>query len=260
MPLTFDILYNYTERNVKRALGKMEFIKESTASKIDFPGYTRMRPGDYREAWFTTLFLDIRGSTKRAFEIGPQNTFVTIHALLPTLARIVGELDGFVVDYPGDGIMAHWELDDNKDADSVRNCVKAACWMDDAVKTIVNPILNKYNIPSLVCGIGVAAGQVIVTKIGISEFVSAKAIGDSVNIAAKLASSTLNSGSILLDKVMADFAYDEVAPSEAKSKVAFTYTGINDGVISISPNLNIPRPQKNEARTELQKLLQGYKL
>jgi adenylate cyclase len=184
MGITFKNLFDYTERNLRRSLGLEKLLEARAGMSIDFPGYSRMKPGDFRTSWFSTVFLDIRGSTARAFQIGPQKTFATVNALLPTLARIVDEHEGFVVDYPGDGIMAHWELEDNHDVMTVKNCIQACCWMDDAVKTIINPLLEKYSIPSIICGIGAAAGEVVVTKIGFPGYMSAKAIGNSVNLAA----------------------------------------------------------------------------
>ena len=71
-------------------MGNAELIKKAEAMNIEFPNY-KIRPCDYELGDFTTLFLDIRGSTTRAMQIGAKKTFVTVHALLPTLAKVVDE-------------------------------------------------------------------------------------------------------------------------------------------------------------------------
>lgn len=257
MSLTFKNLYDYTERNLKRSLGLETLLEARAGMSIDFPGYSRMRPGDYRTAWFATVFLDIRGSTARAFQIGPQKTFATINALLPTLARVVDEHGGFVVDYPGDGIMAHWELEDISDVLTVKNCIQSCCWMDDAVKSIVNPILEKYSIPPITCGIGAAVGEVVVTKIGIPGYMSAKAIGNSVNLASKYAGKDSNSGEIIIASDMSHFAFDDVQPG-SQEPIAYRYVANTDSTIKItSQNLKIPRPTREDAQLELKNLIQS---
>ncbi|WP_459937766.1 adenylate/guanylate cyclase domain-containing protein [Desulfonatronum parangueonense] len=153
-----------------------------------------MPPGAYKSGYFATLFLDIRRSTERTVALGPLKTLLTMQALLPSLARIVCELDGFVVEYPGDGIMAHWDGDKIGDSIALIKAIQAAGWMDDCVKRIVNPILNTYQIESIECGIGVDAGNIIITKIGNPDFIASKSFGPSINHAAKLSANKFNLG------------------------------------------------------------------
>ncbi|EFI34814.1 putative adenylate/guanylate cyclase [Desulfonatronospira thiodismutans ASO3-1] len=194
---SFDLLYNYTNRNISRCLDQAQKI-QSKYSKTAYPGYSRMVPGEYKEGFFSTLFLDIRESTKRTIDLGPEKTLLSMQALLPSLARIVSELDGFVVEYPGDGIMAHWDGAKLGNVEALKLSIKAAGWMDDCVGRIVNPILADYGIEPLLCGIGVDAGNIIITKVGNPDFISSKAFGPSINQAAKLSSSMFNSGDDVL--------------------------------------------------------------
>lgn len=205
MELTFENLYEFTKDNCNEAFEETinkGLIKKSIKEGMDinFPNHPDLKPFKYKESFLVTLFLDLRDSTKRAFEIGAQNTFITMQTLLPTLALIVRETSGFVVDYPGDGIMAHWEhlLFPRR---AIFNSIKAASYMQESINDIINPILVEYNLPKLNFGIGVSSGKVILTKVGIKGFYSSKAIGNSINFASKLASAENNSdGSILVGK------------------------------------------------------------
>lgn len=244
MELTYDKLFNFTENNVNKALGKFKLREAKESLHIDFPGYEDILPGNYTEGNFVTLFLDIRNSTKRAFDIGAKKTFVTIQGLLPTLACIVHDLGGFIVDYPGDGIMAHWEIG-TPSQKAIKAAIKAAGWMDDSVRNIVNKLLEKNGIPPVRCGIGVASGEVIITKLGIDGFYSAKAIGNSVNFASKLASNKYNNGAIFANEHIA-----KIAVSEFKTQ-SLT---IDKDVVLIKPNEQLMMPRDNKSVELLKKI------
>lgn len=106
-------------------------------------------------------------------------------------------------------------------------------------KTLLIRSLKKYDIPPLVCGIGMSHGPVIITKIGIPGYVSAKAIGDSVNFAAKLASRECNSGKILVDLKVASIAAREF-------EVSYCRKGPNAACIEPNLSLKIPRSRAKE--------------
>lgn len=243
MELTYDKLYDFTENNINKALKKFKLREAKESLHIDFPGYEDILPGDYTEGNFVTLFLDIRNSTKRAFDIGAKKTFVTIQGLLPTLAYIVHDLGGFIVDYPGDGIMAHWVIGTPSQT-AIKAAINAAGWMDDSVNNIINKLLEKNGIPSITCGIGIASGEVIITKLGIDGYYSAKAIGNSVNFAAKLASDKDNNGAILVNEHIA-----KIAVSEFKVQSSI----IDKDVVLIKPNEQLMMPRENKSVELLKK-------
>lgn len=255
MQLTHEDLFAFAERNIRRAAGELEPKTVTSNMEITFPGYARLKLGDFRKGIFVTLFADVRDSTRRAMTIGEKATYITAHALLPTLARIIDDLEGFIVDFPGDGVMAHWEIANTAPQIAIQRAVRAASCMDDAVNTIVNPLLGNRSIPPLRCGIGLAFGEVIITRIGITDYVCTKAIGDSVNVAAKLASAELNPGGILVHASMVDNVYIE-DPFADPNTVAFAYNWRSVGVKEIMPNPTLRLPRKSTNRLgELSALL-----
>src|SRR4051812_6839123 len=71
---------------------------EATKAMVaDLPAPRRLRLGQACKAWRAILFVDLRGSTRRAEEIGPRATYITMHALLPALAHLVSDEGGFIV-------------------------------------------------------------------------------------------------------------------------------------------------------------------
>ncbi|AUX35791.1 uncharacterized protein SOCE836_079900 [Sorangium cellulosum] len=141
----------------------------------------------------TVLFVDMRSSTRRAYELGAAKTYITMHSLLPALAHIVAEQNGYIVGFRGDGLFAVFGIDSNGNpsigAKAVGTACQAGCYMVEAVEAAVNPILEAFDIPGDVAvGVGVDAGEIVITKIGLQGMWEITAYGDAVNRAAKLCS------------------------------------------------------------------------
>jgi adenylate cyclase len=177
------------------AIDSLTFERKAAATMLAaLPRYARLRLGSAVQVWTATLFVDLRDSTKRAQQLGPRNTFLTMHALLPALAYLTGEYDGYVVGFRGDGLFAAFGLradgENPSDLDLGMQVQRAAVCgqtMIEAVRQVVNPILREYDVPgNLRIGVGIDCGQIVITRIGLSDGYETTAYGDSVNGAAKL--------------------------------------------------------------------------
>lgn len=147
----------------------------------------------YKKDTFVAFFVDVRKSTKRSQEIGIDQTFLTMHAIIPTMIYIVEAYGGYIIDIPGDGIMALFKdnpkgIHRSFSKQSINDeTIAVDCAYDifEVFKEIVNPLLVKNDIPAVNIGIGADSGEVIVTKIGTDKNFDTKAIGDCINSAAK---------------------------------------------------------------------------
>lgn len=253
MEVTYASLYKFVDRNIKRTNGEKTLLETKDGMGIEFPGY-RLSPCELEEGEFATLFLDMRGSTTRTRDYGRKIAAVTLHAFLPTLAHIVKSLNGFVVDYPGDGIMAHWEEDGQDPGGAIVNATIAAGWMDDAVKNIVNPLLLENQIPTIQFGIGIAMGTVTITNLGIPGAYAHKAIGDSVNWASKLANNKEHFGAILIDDLSSAKGFIPVSPTQIPLASIQFNTVIIDGrqvrKITEMAYYKLPRPTPEDSTLE----------
>jgi adenylate cyclase len=153
----------------------------------------KMEFGAYKEDNYVSFFADMRGSSKRPEKIGSIKTFLTIHAVMPAMIYVVESYNGNIVDIPGDGIMAlfkentngmFWN-DDKKKLNPESLAVECGKELLEAITNIVNPLLESKDILPVVFGIGVDVGNVVVTKIGTDKTIDIKAIGSSINNAAK---------------------------------------------------------------------------
>jgi class 3 adenylate cyclase len=133
-------------------------------------------------------------------KIGPYNEShrvaigVPIHlvsktsALLPALECAIQYEGGSVTEYLGDGVLALFAVDDDDNASTIYAAHRAAKNCLGDTRSIVNDALGeRYVLPPLRFGIGMALGKVVVSLMGIEGDSHAKAFGKCVWDATNLA-------------------------------------------------------------------------
>lgn len=193
--IDIETIYKNTLEHYEKAKGSIPILEHCFSERAEaisdvVPGYKAdfLEFGSYDKDNFTVLFVDMRNSTKRAKQIGAQNTFLTMHAYIPALLEVVKEYGGKVVDIMGDGIMAFFggKTSGVGKVQAVKNA--GLCGKDMLVvrESVINRILNEDGIEwGVDMGVGVDYGDVIVSKIGIDDFYDVKAFGDCINKASK---------------------------------------------------------------------------
>lgn len=169
-----------------------------------FPNFQNLKLDEVAKREMVTMFFDLRGSTVEVNRMQVEGAYILYSTLLPILAEIVVERDGFVVDYTGDGFMAAFGFSEGeptpKILDHISNAIDTAWMVKCAVKTILSPMLTgvKLLYPDGVTrqfrqidfGIGISHGNTIITRYGVrtelGSFIQSKLIGASVSDAAKL--------------------------------------------------------------------------
>jgi class 3 adenylate cyclase len=244
-----DALFTLVSDNVDTAIqayGKLMLSAKFAALQerlvADLPAQRALKLGFATKAWCAILFVDMRGSTNRAEELGPKATYITMHALIPALAHFVADANGFIVGFRGDGLFACFGIEDDgrnpDDLDKSKTVVSAGkCGqsMVEAVNTIVNPVLESRRIkPGLCIGAGVDVGDVIFTKIGLAGAFEITAYANAVNRASKLANSCQ-------DYVHLSVRAEDLWPTSPNGKVRLTKTSFE------GHKLAFPTPQLEPA-------------
>lgn len=136
----------------------------------------------------TVLFCDLRGFTPMSEKMAPDRLRELLNLYFLRMSQIIhghgGTLDKFI----GDAVMAFWGAPQSDDQHAA-HAVQAAMAMIAAVGPL-NAELAERGLPSLSPCIGLATGVVCVGDLGSALRRSYTAVGDGVNLAARIEGAT----------------------------------------------------------------------
>ena len=150
--------------------------------------------GEEREV--TILFVDIRGSTSLAETRLPYDVVFLLNSLFAALAEAVEGSGGYYSNFTGDGLMALFGLDRQKEA-GAKAALRCALSMFERLDSLNERLVGELETP-LEIGIGIHSGQAIVGRMGPPKTPIISAVGDSVNTAARLERMTRELGAPLV--------------------------------------------------------------
>ena len=152
------------------------------------------RPGGIqgREQEVACMFIDLRGSTKLGEEKLPYDVLFILNQFFAEMAAALSETEGHYSQFTGDGLMALYGLKGTV-GEACRNAVEGAIAMFDKLDTLNERLVGEVKEP-LKMGIGIHAGEAIVGTMGPPTAQTFSAIGDNINIAARLESLTKEYG------------------------------------------------------------------
>ena len=174
--------------------------------------------GEKRYATF--LFTDVRGFTSLSETLEPEQVTYIMNAALTAQQKAVQAHGGMVDKYIGDAMMAIF----NAPLDLENHETKAlACAMDIQKNMIeLNHVLADKGINPVTIGIGINTGYAVIGNMGSENRFDYTAIGDAVNVAARLESGTKAAGVDLLIGQSTENAIEfdllPLDPIEAKGK------------------------------------------
>jgi adenylate cyclase len=163
----------------------------------------------------TFLFSDIRGFTSFTEGNDPALVVATLNAMLADQSEIIGRHGGDIDKYVGDEIVAVFS-----GADGVSNAAAAAI---EIQHRITAESTERYR--GLAVGIGINFGPVIVGEIGGADRADFTAIGDNVNVAARLCSGARSGESLVSDAVRAVLVAGRAEIAESAESVPYRIDG-----------------------------------
>jgi adenylate cyclase len=145
-------------------------------------GQGRLHPGE--ERYVVSMFVDMRGSTQIAADLLPFDTVFLVNRFLTAVSQAVTQAGGQVNQYLGDGLLALFGVDTSPPT-ACRQALRAAAMVAENVGRL-NRQFGEAGRDAIKFGIGINGGEVIVGDIGYGENIAFTALGDAVNIAARL--------------------------------------------------------------------------
>ena len=152
--------------------------------------------GETRELTF--LFSDIRGFTpiSEKYKGNPEGLTKLINRFLTRMTDVIIANGGTIDKFMGDCIMAFWNAPiENKKHREL--AVKSALEMIVALKEL-NIHLQAEGLPQINIGIGINTGEALVGNMGSEQRFDYSVIGDSVNLASRLESSSKTLGKTIV--------------------------------------------------------------
>jgi len=159
----------------------------------------RVNPG--RERYVVSMFVDMRGSTRLAEGRLPFDVVFLINRFLAATSQAVIDAGGQPNQFLGDGMLALFGLDTDPRT-ACRQAIQAAALVAGNVKAMNQQLAGDLGKP-IEFGIGIHGGEVIVGDIGSRARTVFTALGDPVNVAARLQdmTKTLNCQAVISDEV-----------------------------------------------------------
>lgn len=149
----------------------------------------------------TALFSDVRGFTSMSETLEPNIVVEMLNRYFSEMTPIVFEHRGLLDKYIGDGLMALFGAP-RESEDAPFNAVAAAIQMQHQMFEVNNE-LKAAGLAEIEIGIGINTGTVTLGYIGSEERTDYTAIGDAVNLAARLEKQALG-GQIIISRLTLD--------------------------------------------------------
>lgn len=189
----------------KRLIRKsfMHYVAPSVLHEIEKSGHKTELGGQIRPV--TVLFCDLRDFTPLSETMSPQALVALLNSLFSTLSECVLKENGTIDKFIGDSIMAFWNAP-LETAGYQRRACYAALAMRRALKEF-NVRRETSGAAPLAVAVGLCSGPACVGNIGSLQRFSYSAIGDTVNVAARIEASCrhLSYDLVISDETRAGF-------------------------------------------------------
>ena len=156
------------------------FLPQVTAASLRTSRPSRIG----EERYLVSMFVDMRGSTKLAEKRLPFDTVLIVNRFLGAVSQAVIECGGQPNQFVGDGQLALFGLATGPQT-ACRQALKAAAMIAANVDEL-NLFLKHDLREPVQFGIGIHGGEVIIGDIGYRDHMVFTALGDAVNVAARL--------------------------------------------------------------------------
>jgi class 3 adenylate cyclase/hemoglobin-like flavoprotein len=131
------------------------------------------------------LFCDVNGFTEFAAQRMPYDVVHVMNRIFLRIGEAVLGNSGYIDKYLGDGLLALWGIDGGTPTELVLNAVRSALLMQHTVRELGSHLSSHFG-AELSLRVGIHFGRAIIGRIGHPARQQLTAIGDTVNVAARV--------------------------------------------------------------------------
>jgi len=193
-------LHETIRREVRRRERLQRFLPQAVADQYAREGTEPALGGEEREV--TVLFADLRGYTSMAEKMPPREAVALLNTIFERLAAPVLAHGGTLDKYIGDCVMALFGAPLGDDEHCLR-AVRTGLEMQTEMAALASELAERY--ASLGIGVAINSGRAVVGNIGSEAKMDYTAIGDVVNVAARV-EDLAGPGQILVTEAVAERA------------------------------------------------------
>ena len=141
------------------------------------------------EQYVVTMFVDMRDSTSLGERVLAYDVVFILNRLFTELSKALDATNGHYAQFAGDGLMALYGLDPKRKKLACHDALAGAADMLRRVEELNQQLGQEFN-ETLKIGIGIHGGDAIVGTMGPPSTPLLTAVGDNINIAARLEAKT----------------------------------------------------------------------
>ena len=216
-----SIVWQYLaeQKEKKRVTGIFgRYVTQSVVDEILSSGEDIQVGGERKDV--TLMFVDIRGFTPLSEKMEPEEVINILNEYLDLCTKAVFAYEGTIDKFMGDGVMAIFGAPIEQEDHAIR-AAKAALHMKEKSDELSNRLQQKYG-HAVAFGIGINSGPAVVGNIGSYDRLDYTAIGDTVNVAARLESNAKPNEVLLSEStyelIKDSFACEKLDPIKVKGK------------------------------------------
>ena len=175
------------------------------------------------EEYVVAMFVDMRGSTNLGERVLAYDVVFILNRFFTELSSALADSHGHYAQFAGDGLMALYGLEPERKARACQDALEGAQEMFRRIEKLNDQLKREFG-ESIQMGIGIHGGEAIVGTMGPPKTPLLTAVGDNVNIAARLESQTKEIGCDMIVSVSTletesiDFPADNVRQVEARGR------------------------------------------
>jgi class 3 adenylate cyclase len=170
----------------------------------------------------TVMFADLEGFTSLSEQIEPAQLLKILNAYHSLMVKIILKYGGTIDKFIGDCVMALYNTPNFQD-DHISRAVKSALHIQDEVYWFHQKLEPQYR---MLINFGIHVGTAVVGNVGTDRFMNFTAVGDTVNIAARL-QGLAKHGQILVSQPVYDVTQEFIM---GRSRGSIKIKGRNEAV------------------------------